>query len=59
MQLIKTIKAGDALCKVYRDAEWQEYRVKLIKHGVHQAGSDYHSDDKQDALDTAQRMLEG
>lgn len=35
---------------VYRDAEWDEYRVRVL--GAN-ASADYHTDDKQDAFDTA------
>lgn len=38
---------------VYRDAEWDEYRVRFYREGVYQEGADYHTDDKQDAMDTA------
>jgi len=41
---------------VYRDSEWQEYRVKLIARGVHQKDSDYHTDDRDDAMMTAKSM---
>ncbi len=39
--------------KVYRDPEWQEYRVKFLRDGTYQAGADYHTDDKADAQFTA------
>ncbi len=40
--------------RVYRNAEWDEYVVKFFNHqGVHMDASDYHTSDKQDALDTA------
>lgn len=38
------LKAG-----VYRDAEWQEYRVKFHRQGIYQENADYHTDDKSDA----------
>lgn len=37
--------------KVYRDAEWNEYVVKLYVGG--EFNGDYRTDDKQDAIDTA------
>lgn len=43
----------DKQAKVYRDSEWNEYRVCFYRHGVKIIGGDYHTDDKQDALDTA------
>ena len=39
--------------RVYRDAEWNEYRVKFYLNGHHMQEEDYHTDDKQDAMDTA------
>lgn len=38
--------------KIYRDSEWDEYIVKDTR----EAGDGYHTDDKQDALDTAAHM---
>ena len=42
--------------KAYRDAENQEYRVKLFVNGAHQPAADYFTDDKDDAMRTAQTM---
>lgn len=40
--------------KVYRDVEWDEYRVKFFDaQGKHLDAADYHTDDKEDALNTA------
>ena len=45
--------------KVYRDSEWQEYRVKFYDtDGQHFTNADYHTDDKEDALTTARACLE-
>ena len=49
MRLIHTVNAD---VKVYRDAEWDEYVVKV--KGKPEAS--YHTDDKQDALATANIM---
>lgn len=38
---------------VYRDAEWEEFRVKFYRFGVYQAEADYHTDDRRDADSTA------
>lgn len=38
---------------VYRDAEWQEYRVCFYRNGVKQTLADYHDNDKQAAYTTA------
>jgi hypothetical protein len=46
--------------RVYYDSDWQEYRVKLWQgpKRVREKNSDYHTDDRLDALETAQRMVE-
>ena len=44
---------------VYYDSEWQEYVVRWFNtHGVHLDASDYHTDDKEDALSTARLSLD-
>jgi hypothetical protein len=40
--------------KVYWDSEWQEYVVKFWINGGYCPIADYHCNDKQDALGTAQ-----
>ena len=45
--------------KVYRDAEWQEYRVKFFRDGKYQRDADYHTDDKADAQFTARAFCWG
>jgi hypothetical protein len=59
MRLINTIhKASEELTvKTYRDTDWSEYRVKTYIQGQHQQDADYHTDDKQDALDTARAIV--
>lgn len=42
--------------KVHRDTEWNEYRVSLVAANG-DIVSTYHSDDKEDALSTAQSIL--
>ena len=39
--------------RVYRDSDWQEWRVKFYEHGIYLAEADYHTDDKADAMHTA------
>ena len=38
---------------IYRDAEWNEYRVLQFVNGEHVPGADYHTDDREDAEATA------
>ena len=57
LRLINTIEEGNNTAKVYKDAEWSEYRVKFFANGVHQVDADYHTDDKQDAISTAESIV--
>lgn len=45
------------MARVYRDAEWGEYRVRFYAHGRLIPAADYHTDDLVDALATELRML--
>lgn len=45
--------ADEKKASVYRDSEWQEYRVKFNASGIYLEGADYHTTDKIDAIDTA------
>lgn len=56
LRLIHTVTNGPATCKVYRDAEWNEYRVRLFVNGKLNKAADSHTNDKQDAIDTARAM---
>ena len=45
--------------KVYRDTDWQEYRVKFYDEaGQHLTNADYHTDSKEDAESTARAQLQ-
>ena len=54
LRLVGTHGEGSKTAKVYRDAEWEEYRVKHYTDGVHHKKADYHTNDKHDAHSTAQ-----
>ena len=60
MRLIATIHkaAAEATAKIYRDTDWNEYRVKFYRAGQHLSAADYHTDDNEDAHDTARGQLE-
>lgn len=55
--------------KVYRNSEWNEYIVKFYEYWedfstmhcgyAHLTNADYHTDDKQDAIDTAKYHING
>lgn len=59
LRLLKTHASADGKksAKVYRDAEWGEYRVKHYTDGQHHVDGDYHTDDQEDAHATAQHWL--
>ena len=48
---------GRFAVKVYYDRDWQEYQVRLYVDGKLYEPATYHTDDKQDALDSAPTML--
>ena len=52
-----TIANVDFLVKVYKDSEWGEYVCRLFANGEEMVDSSYHTDDKNDALETANSML--
>jgi hypothetical protein len=46
------------IAKVYKDKDWGEHRVRFYSpEGKHYTESDYHTDDKEDAHDTAKYAL--
>ena len=58
LRLLQTIYASTygipsgRSAKFYRDAEWEEYRVKFYVHGVYQENADYCDSDGDAASDT-------
>ena len=60
-------ETGRVICKlddmkgrvvyVLRDDHWDEYRCELWINGEHQEPADYHTDDRKDAFQTAERMI--
>lgn len=56
-RLIETFRRpSGAEARVYRDSEWNEYRTVFYRAGA-QVGT-AHTDDKQDAMDTAVAELD-
>lgn len=46
------------MARAFRDSEWQEYRVKFYRNGVYEGReSDYHTDNKEDAVSTAEHFV--
>jgi len=55
MRKIHEVTGPKGTAKIYRDAEWQEYRVKFFTpEGEHLKEADHHTDDKGDAKQTAE-----
>lgn len=54
---IGEVNNGRKTAKIYRDSEWNEFRVRLYVDHVLNPASDYHTDDESDAFDTARVMV--
>jgi len=52
-----TSEDGKKVAKVYRNAEWEEWVVRHHVDGKHQKKADYHTNDKNDAHDTAKHWI--
>lgn len=57
VRLVGQTKVGDRSVKIYRDTDWNEFRVEFYVNGKHQVDADYHTDDKQDAMDSSKKWL--
>jgi len=59
MRLVKIHTNDDKtkVAKVYKDNEWNEYRVKHFDNGKHLKNADYHTTDLDDAHDTAKQFF--
>lgn len=58
LRLISSHGDGKHTAKVYKDADWGEYRVKFFKDGKHVGeDGDYHTDDIDDAKSTADTQI--
>jgi hypothetical protein len=59
LRLLKTHTGPKGhVAKVYKDKDWGEHRVKFFSpEGKHYSQADYHTDDAEDAHDTAQGQL--
>lgn len=60
MRKLKELKLGSCSAKIYRNAEWEEYVVKFSpppKRLAKESDGAYHTDDKNDALATAEHEL--
>ena len=53
LKLTKTLIHHDLIAKIYFDPEWDEFVAKFRCGGTPLEGCDYHTDDRDDAIDTA------
>lgn len=58
MKRIHIETLGDKSAKVYRDSEYDEFRVRLYIDGKLNALADYFTNDKTDAIDSALAMVQ-
>ena len=58
MRKIAPIKENEYEVRTYRDPEWNQYIVKAYENGILHTGSEYYTDDKSDAQNTAHDMLD-
>lgn len=61
MRRLETIssKTTGREARIYRDSEWQEWRVCFYQDGRHLLNADFHTDDKGDAQHTARAWVWG
>ncbi len=58
LRLLNTHTHNNRVAKVYRDRDWEEYRVKFFDNGKYTGEkADYHTDDKGDANSTADHWV--
>lgn len=58
MRLLHIEKNGQRTVKVYRYPAIDEYICRMYVDGTPCVDTDYHTDNKQDALDTAKAMVD-
>lgn len=58
MQTVKRFECNGKSAIVRFDVDWQEYVVQFYSNGVHMDASDYHTEYRDDAFDTAQYAIQ-
>lgn len=58
MQTVKRFECNGKSAIVRFDVEWQEYVVQFYSDGIHMDASDYHTDYRDDAFDTAECAIQ-
>jgi hypothetical protein len=59
LRLVTSIASSHTkrVAKVYRNSEWDEYQVKYYRNGIYQSEADSFTDDKDDAVGTAEHFI--
>ena len=57
VKIIKKLRNGNREILVRYHFVWEEYVCELHVNGIHYEPADYYTTDKQDALDTATKMV--
>jgi predicted RNA binding protein YcfA (HicA-like mRNA interferase family) len=57
LRLVKTHTNGNKTAKVYKDNDWDEFRVRHYTDGKHHTKADAHTNDVEDAHDTAKHFI--
>lgn len=56
-KIATTTKIKTIVANIYRDADTDEYAVKLFVDGKHYEPADYFTSDREDAINTADAMV--
>lgn len=56
-RLVTRVEHGNRVAQVYRDTEWDEFVVEFWVDGERREQADYHTDDRDDAISTAQYWI--
>jgi len=57
MRRIHVETNGNQTAKVFRDSDWNEYRIRLYDNGILNPDADGFEDDKDSAIATAKAMV--
>lgn len=56
-KLVQRFDYGKKCAKVYHNPDFDEYEVRYYSDGEYMDASDYFTDDRQDAMDTAKAAI--
>ena len=57
LRLLCSVADSGYAANVFHDIEWNEFRVRFYDVHGHLSESDYHTDDREDAMDTAASIV--